>query len=352
MKNEDYIQQAITLAYRGAPAAYPNPLVGCVIVYNNEIVAQGYHKKFGSHHAEVNAIKALPERYKPADCTVYVTLEPCAHHGKTPPCADLIIAKGFKKVVVGALDPNPLVAGKGIEKMRAAGIDVITGVLESEVKHQNARFFTWHQQKSPYFILKWAQTADGFISRWPVPAEREQNWISGMESNRFVHELRASVMGILVGKNTVLADNPSLTVRHVKGKNPVRLVLDKNLETPRNLNVYNQEAPTIVLNAIHEEIENDYLRFVKLDFESGLLPSLNARLYELGIQSVLVEGGAILLESMLKKEHWNEAFVIENPALFFKNGIKAPQMALKMPQKQLGNDKIYHVLAANYTHLI
>ena len=338
------MQTAIQMAIKGIPAAYPNPLVGCIIVHEDKVVAEGYHQKFGSHHAEVNAIKALPQIYKPADCILYVTLEPCSHHGKTPPCADLIIAKGFKKVVIASGDPNPLVAGSGILKMRAAGIEVITGVLEKEARELNRRFYAFHEQKRPYFILKWAQTADGFISRWPVPTKREENWISGTNANKMVHELRAGVSAIMVGKNTVLSDNPNLTVRHVKGNNPIRLVVDKNLEIPRNLNVFNQEACTIVLNALHEEEENEFLRFVKLDFSTGVLTQLSSKLYDLGIQSVLVEGGAILLESMLKKEVWDEIVVIENPDLFFKTGIKAPELALNAPDILLGEDKIYRFL--------
>lgn len=343
MNHNEYMDQALQWAEKGFPRALPNPLVGCVIVYNGQVVATGYHQKFGGHHAEVNAIKVLPQIIEPSESTLYVTLEPCAHFGKTPPCTDLIIAKGFKKVVVGAQDPNPLVAGKGIAKLREAGIEVIVGVREQEVKAQNARFFTFHLKTRPYFILKWAQTADGFISRWPVPAKREDNWISCAESNRFVHELRASSTAVMVGKNTVLSDNPQLTVRHAKGKNPIRLIIDKNLEVPRNKHVFDQEAPTIVLNSLHEEEENEYLRFVKLDFDSGALPQLGIRLYELGIQSVVVEGGAILLESLIKKGLWDETIVIENPALKFKNGIRAPEIQLNSPLKKLGTDNFYRI---------
>lgn len=335
------MEAALRLAEKGFPKALPNPLVGSVIVHNHQVVATGFHQKYGSHHAEVNAIKAMPQGLNTADCTLYVTLEPCAHQGKTPPCADLIIAKGFKNVVVGSLDPNPLVAGKGIFKLKEAGIEVITGVLEDEVKKQNPRFFTYHEKKRPYFILKWAQTADGFISRWPVPSNRDENRISGPEANHFVHELRASNMAIMVGKNTVLSDNPQLTVRHTQGGNPVRVIVDKNLEVPRNMHVFDDSAPTIVLNALHDEVESEFLRFVKLDFSNSAILHLGTKLHELGIQSVLVEGGAILLESLLKKGLWDEVIVIENPDLRFKNGIKAPSFELKSPKKRLGKDNLY-----------
>ncbi len=341
MNDEIFSKKALEISLKGYPDAFPNPLVGCVIINHGEIVASGYHQKYGGHHAEVNAIKSLPERYNPAECVLYVTLEPCSHHGKTAPCADLIISKGFKKVVIASQDPNPLVAGKGIEKLKNAGIEVTSGVLEKEARELNKRFFTYHEKKRPYFILKWAQTADGFISRWPVPQNREDNWISSSESNQMVHELRAETMAIMVGKNTVLSDNPSLTVRHVKGKNPIRIILDKNLETPSNLNIYNQDAQTIILNSLREEEESEFLRYIKLDFSEGVLEEVSEKLYELGIQSVLVEGGAILLESLLKKDLWDEAIIIENPALFFKNGIKAPEMELKTLEKMLGGDKLF-----------
>jgi diaminohydroxyphosphoribosylaminopyrimidine deaminase/5-amino-6-(5-phosphoribosylamino)uracil reductase len=334
------MRQALDCAARGFPHALPNPLVGCVITHNGKVVATGYHQKYGGHHAEVNAIKALPEQFKPAECVLYVTLEPCCHHGKTPPCTDLIISKGFKKIVVGAADPNPKVAGQGIQKLRSAGIEVITGLLAEEVKRQNARFFTFHEQKRPYYILKWAQTADGFISRWPVPISRADNHISGPEANNYTHQLRAEVMAVMVGKNTALADNPYLTVRHVHGNNPIRLIVDKSLETPRHLNIYKPDAPTIILNALHQEEEGEFLRFVKVNFEGGFLTHINDTLYNLGIQSVLVEGGAILLESMLKKGLWDEVIRIENPQLFFKNGIKAPVFEGKGQPEWLGRDKI------------
>ncbi|MBL7917041.1 MAG: bifunctional diaminohydroxyphosphoribosylaminopyrimidine deaminase/5-amino-6-(5-phosphoribosylamino)uracil reductase RibD, partial [Bacteroidia bacterium] len=202
--NESFILRTLTLAQKGLGAVSPNPLVGCAIVKDGEIVAEGYHQKFGEAHAEVNAINNLPKDINPADCTLYVNLEPCSHQGKTPPCADLIISKGFKKVVIANMDTNPLVGGKGIEKLRTAGIEVITGVCEQEAKFLNRRFFTFHEKKRPYIILKWAQTADGFISKLPVPADRNKNLISGEASRKLVHQMRAEEDAILVGKNTVI----------------------------------------------------------------------------------------------------------------------------------------------------
>lgn len=343
MNHAFFMAEAISIAEQGRPAVYPNPLVGCVIVHQNTIVAKGYHKKFGDHHAEVNAIKSLPESIPTHECVVYVSLEPCSHYGKTPPCADLIISKGFKNVVIGTQDPNPVVGGKGIQKLRDAGIEIVVGVLESEIIKQNIRFFTFHQKQRPYYILKWAQTSDGFISKWPVPENRSENQISRHEANKLVHELRANNMAVMIGKNTALADNPLLTVRHIKGKNPIRIVIDKHLETPRNFHIYNQEAPTIILNTLHNEVENDLLRFVKLDFNESIFPQMNKALLELNIQSVLVEGGNILLQSLIKKNIWDEMIIIENPSLKFDTGIKAPEIELSLDFEHVGEDKMYRL---------
>ena len=338
-----YMLFALELAKKGSPLAFPNPLVGCVIVYKDEIVASGYHQKYGEAHAEVTAIMALPSELSTAECTLYVTLEPCSHHGKTPPCADLIIAKGFKKVVIAAGDPNPLVAGKGIKKMQEAGIEVITGVLEKEALELNKRFYTFHQKKRPYLILKWAQTEDGFISRMPLPENKAENHISREEANSFIHQLRAEVMGIFVGKNTVLYDNPRLTTRLVAGANPIRLFIDKNLEVPTHFAIYNNDAKTIVFNAIKEE-EQGHIRFIKLDFTKTILEQVCDKLYHLGIQTLLVEGGATLLNALIKQNLWDEVLIIENPDLSFTTGLKAPEFALKNSFSLLGDDKLFKTL--------
>ncbi|MEO6301675.1 MAG: bifunctional diaminohydroxyphosphoribosylaminopyrimidine deaminase/5-amino-6-(5-phosphoribosylamino)uracil reductase RibD, partial [Bacteroidia bacterium] len=307
------------------------------------VVASGYHQTYGQAHAEVNAINNLDTRFDPKDCTLYVTLEPCSHHGKTPPCADLIINKGFKTVVIACKDPNPLVAGKGINKLKQAGITVIEGVLEPEARGLNKRFFTFFEKGRPYFILKWAQTADGFISRTPLPVDMAENKISGPEAQKIVHELRASEMGIMVGKNTVLADNPSLTTRLVKGKNPVRIFIDRDLEVAQNFNIYSKEAKTIVFNGIKEgEMEN--IVFVKLNFEMNALQQIIDKLYELKIQSVLVEGGRRLLNDFIQQNIFDEILVFENPNLKFGQGIKAPQMNLIGHFDQVGADKLFKFL--------
>ena len=337
-----YIQRTLTLAKQGWPSVSPNPLVACVIVSEDKIVAEGFHKKYGEAHAEVNAINNLPLNINPKDCTLYVNLEPCSHQGKTPPCADLIISKGFKKVVICNLDPNPLVAGKGIQKLKTAGIEVITGVLEKEGAELNKRFFTFHTKHRPFFILKWAQTADGFISRWPLSENSAENKphqrIGNEEQQKMTHQMRAEESAIMVGKNTVLIDNPFLTTRIVKGKNPVRIFIDKNLEVPETFNIYNKESETIVINGIKQEVK-DNIRFIKINFQENVLKQIAQKLFELKIQSVLVEGGAVLLNSFIKEKLADEIFIFENQTLKFDNGIKAPDIAL--PKSKLKMNDFY-----------
>jgi diaminohydroxyphosphoribosylaminopyrimidine deaminase/5-amino-6-(5-phosphoribosylamino)uracil reductase len=315
--------QCFDLARKGWPLVAPNPMVGCVIVKNDIVVAQGYHEKFGSAHAEVNAIKNLPVNISPADCTLYVNLEPCSHHGKTPPCADLIISKGFKRVVISNSDPNPLVSGRGIQLLRNAGIEVITGILEKEGADLNKRFFTFHQKKRPYYILKWAQSADGFISRLPVPENRKDNMIGDEEQQKLSHMMRAGEMAIMVGKNTVLCDNPGLTTRLVEGKNPLRIVIDNRLEVPPTFSIYNSEAPTIIFNSLRNEEKNN-IKFIRLDFSDDVLDQVSDALYKMNIQSVIVEGGAFLLNEFIRKKLYDETRVFVNEKLLLGNGVKAP----------------------------
>lgn len=322
---KQFIQQALEIAAQGWPEVAPNPMVGCLIVKDGEIVAEGYHKKYGEAHAEVNAINSLSKEIKPVDCTLYVTLEPCSHFGKTPPCADLIIKRGFKKVVVCNLDPNPLVAGKGIGKLKNAGIEVITGVLEDDGRELNKRFFTFFEKKRPYYILKWAETADGFISKLPVPKNREQNIVGDREQQIQSHKLRANEMAIMVGKNTVLNDNPSLTTRLVKGKNPIRIFIDRNLEVPKSFNIYNSEAKAIVFNSVKELAENT-IAYFKIDFSSNLLSQISDKLYDLKIQSVIVEGGAFLLNDFISQKLYDEVIIYKNNNLKFGCGLIAPKI--------------------------
>ncbi|MBX3163970.1 MAG: bifunctional diaminohydroxyphosphoribosylaminopyrimidine deaminase/5-amino-6-(5-phosphoribosylamino)uracil reductase RibD [Bacteroidetes bacterium] len=336
------MQQALNLAKQGFPDVAPNPLVGCVIVKDDKIVAQGYHQKFGEAHAEVNAINNLPAQLSTANCQLYITLEPCSHFGKTPPCADLIISKGFKTVVIACKDPNPLVSGNGIKKLQQAGIEVITGVLEQEARELNKQFITYFEKKRPYISLKWAMTADGFISKNPVSKNREENVITGIEAQTYVHQMRAETMAIMVGKNTVLNDNPTLTTRLVKGKNPIRIFIDKNLEVSPHFNIYNAEAPTLVFNSQKDEMQNN-IRFIKLNFENHVLEQILETLYHLKIQSLLVEGGTTLLNSFINQNLWDEAFIFQNPKLNFGTGIKAPELLLGENFEKVGKDFLYRL---------
>lgn len=340
MKHDYYMQLALDLAILGWPAVAPNPMVGCVIVCNNVIVSSGYHKKYGDSHAEVNAINDLPENINPSDCIMYVTLEPCSHYGKTPPCADLIIKNGFKKIIICNLDPNPLVAGKGIEKIKNAGIEVLTGVLDQNGRNLNRRFFTFYEKKRPYIILKWAQTVDGFISRVPIPVNRIDNLITGNKAQTYSHNLRANEMAIMVGKNTVLNDNPKLTTRYVTGNNPLRLFIDKDLSVPKKFNIYDNSANTIVFNRLNETIEGN-INFVKLDFNENIITQIIEKLIDLKIQSLIVEGGAKLLTSFINAKLFDEILVFENPGLKFEKGIKSPEVNLKEKFELVGTDRLF-----------
>jgi diaminohydroxyphosphoribosylaminopyrimidine deaminase / 5-amino-6-(5-phosphoribosylamino)uracil reductase len=344
LKEEGFMRLALELARKGWPDVAPNPMVGCVIVKNGEVVSSGYHQRFGEAHAEVKAIQALAEGISPEDCELYVNLEPCSHHGKTPPCAELILEKGFKKVFIASGDPNPLVNGKGTALLRAAGSEVITGIIEAEARELNKRFYTFHEKKRPYITLKWAESADGFISRLPVPKNREDNLISGPEALAFAHRLRAEHMGVLVGKNTVLQDNPSLSTRLVKGKSPVKIVLDTRLEVPADFTIFTTGAETLVFNAIKDAQEGN-VRFIRFhpEQEEPLLQVLET-LYAAGIQSLLVEGGSSVLQSFIRRELFDRIYKIVNPDLVLKNGVKAPAFLMEGIQaKQLGSDLLYQV---------
>jgi diaminohydroxyphosphoribosylaminopyrimidine deaminase / 5-amino-6-(5-phosphoribosylamino)uracil reductase len=343
MDHEKFMHRCLELAAKGWPDVQPNPMVGCVIVKAGKIVAEGWHEKFGGPHAEVNAIKNLPKEVAPADCTLYVSLEPCRHHGKTGPCADHIIEKGFKKVVVACTDPNPLMAGSGVRKLLEAGIDVTTNILEKEARQQNKRFMTFFEKKRPYVTLKWALSHDGFISRYPVPSDRRQNLISGPEAQRLVHALRAETMAVLVGKNTVLADDPLLTTRLVKGRNPMRVFIDRNLEVPRTAAIYNGDAPTMVFNANVDD-HDGRPALIRIDFKGNVPDQVLHKLYQWNIQSVLVEGGTRLLNDFISQKLYDEAFVFQNPNLELGSGVKGPEFALPNTFELIGDDKLYHTV--------
>jgi diaminohydroxyphosphoribosylaminopyrimidine deaminase/5-amino-6-(5-phosphoribosylamino)uracil reductase len=318
------MHRALQLAEQGIGRVSPNPLVGCVIVKNDVIIAEGYHQLYGQAHAEVNAINQLPDDFDFSECTLFVNLEPCSHFGKTPPCCDLIIQKKFKRVVIANTDNNPLVAGNGIKKIKENNIEVVLGVLEKEATKLNKRFFTFHTKHRPYIILKWAETKDGYISKFPIPTNSKDNWISCDESKKIVHQWRSEEQAIMVGTNTVLNDNPQLTTRLVNGKNPTRIIIDKALKIPLASNVFENNADVIIFNLIKDELSN-HVRYIKLNENNFTIEEIFKKLADLKILSILVEGGTTLLQSIIDANLWDEARVfVGNKS--FENGIKAPQL--------------------------
>ena len=301
--------RCLQLAQLGAGYVAPNPMVGALLVYEEKVIAEGWHQRYGEAHAEVNCIRqAIENGYEHlfSKSTLYVSLEPCAHFGKTPPCADLVIKHRIPKVIIGCRDPFKEVDGKGIEKLIAAGIEVETGILEEQSTNLNKRFFTFHLQQRPYILLKWAQMADGKISS----GTDQRLLISNDYSNRLVHKWRSGEAAILIGTNTALLDNPSLTTRLWNGPSPIRLVLDMNLRLPSSLTVFNGEVQTIVLNSIKQK-ETAGVLYYRLNGEGSVINQIIQALYQLKIQSVIVEGGARLLQSFIEEGLWDEARIIE-----------------------------------------
>jgi len=333
------MQRCLQLAEKGLGNVAPNPMVGCVIVHPDYgIIGEGYHQTYGQAHAEVNAINNVKEKELLKESTLYVNLEPCSHFGKTPPCSDLIIEHKIKCVVIGCLDTNPLVAGKGIEKLRQAGIEVFTDVLKDECRALNKRFFTFHEKKRPYIILKWAQTKDGFISKLP-PFTREENWITNDGSKKLVHTWRAQEQSILVGTNTALLDNPALTVRLVKGKSPIRILIDKDLKVPVTNNIFSDEAETIVFTGKNQQTKNN-ISYHQIDFAKDITPQILDTLYNKKITSLIVEGGTHTLESFINKGIWDEARVFIGNK-YFQSGIQAPAISKENAvSKMIGNDEL------------
>ncbi|WET48791.1 bifunctional diaminohydroxyphosphoribosylaminopyrimidine deaminase/5-amino-6-(5-phosphoribosylamino)uracil reductase RibD [Chryseobacterium indologenes] len=319
MNNDElYIERCIELAQKALGNTYPNPLVGSVIVHNGKIIGEGYHHKAGENHAEINAINSVKNRNLIPESTIYVSLEPCAHYGKTPPCALKIKELGFKKVVIGAMDSHDKVNGNGKKIIQDAGIEATSGILEKECIELNKRFFTYHEKKRPYIILKWAESGDGFLDKDYKPTA-----ISNTLVNQFVHQLRADEHAILVGTQTALNDNPSLTVRNVEGNNPVRILLDFDLKVPNDSKIFNNESRTLVINSIKEETQ-DHIQFIKIK-RDDFLANLMEILYKEQIQSVIIEGGRFTLQQFIDAGLWDEAIVIKNGALRLKNGTKAPE---------------------------
>lgn len=351
MSDELYIQRCIHLAELGAEFVAPNPMVGAVLVFEDRIIGEGYHKKYGEAHAEVNCIASVrdADKHLIEKATLYVSLEPCAHFGKTPPCSDLIIKNKIPKVVIGSTDPFKQVDGKGIQKLQTAGVEVVTGILEEACIELNKRFFTFHTKQRPYIILKWAQTADKKIAS----NDNKRLIISNNYSNRLVHKWRAEEAGILIGTHTAPADDPLLTNRLWRGKNPVRLVIDKELKLPANLKIFNNEAPTIVFNHQKNTIEpgelNNQVYYYQVQENENIVKQISEACYKLNIQSILVEGGAKLLQSFIDEKLYDEIRVITNTDLYVKEGLDAPEFdgSQKVSRQVLKNDVIEIFLNVN-----
>jgi len=322
-EREKWMQRCIELAENGLGHVAPNPLVGAVLVHDGKIAGEGFHQQFGAAHAEVNAIHDAVSKNGEGilrESTLYVNLEPCTHFGKTPPCTDLIIQKKIPKVVIGCMDPNPAVNGTGIQKLTEAGVEVIHHVLEKSCRRLNRRFLTFHEKQRPYIILKYAQSIDGYIA--PLKITPEDKWISNEYSRMLVHKWRSEEQAIMVGMNTVKIDNPMLTTRDWRGKNPVRILLDRELKLDVLLNVYDSSASTLIYNGMKNETDNN-IEFVRIDLHEKVLPQIMHSLHNKNIQSVMVEGGAKLLQQFIDENLWDEARIFTG-STFLGNGTKSP----------------------------
>lgn len=337
---EKYMKHCLDLAVQGLGSVAPNPMVGCVIVSDGEIIGEGYHQKYGEAHAEVNAISSVKDKELLKKSILYVNLEPCSHFGKTPPCADLIIEHKIPNVVIGSIDSNVLVSGKGIKKLEEAGISVTVGVLEADCRKLNKRFFTYQEKKRPYVILKWAQTADGFID---VKRHEESTskpiQISNSDSKKLLHLWRSQEQAIMIGTNTALLDNPQLTVREVKGKNPLRITIDKWLRIPKHFYLFDKSTPTLVFTSSEEPSQTN-LDFVKIDFDQEIIPQVLNELYKRNIQSLIVEGGENILNNFIDANLWDSARVFISDKKLEK-GVSAPVLKKEPVVKEnISGDKL------------
>lgn len=324
--NPLFMERCLQLARKGEGSTKPNPLVGAVVVHNGRIIGEGFHRQYGEAHAEVNAIASVRDSSLLSASTLYVSLEPCAHHGKTPPCAELIITRKIPRVVVATGDPNPKVSGKGIAMMRESGIEVVVGMLEKEARELNRIFFVNQLCNRPYIILKWAQSSDGFMDYLRTPGDGNTPVIiSNTMTHTIVHKFRTQVQGIMVGTNTALLDNPQLTARKWFGEDPTRVVIDRQNKIPADASLFDGTVPTIVFttSAPPHTAKNNYIKYIEIDFSGDICKQISDRLYEEKIYSLLIEGGAQLLASFIEKNMWDEAYVeIAEKALH--SGVKAP----------------------------
>lgn len=321
------MQRALDLAQLSLGAVSPNPMVGCVIVHHNKIIGEGRHERYGAAHAEVNAVASVEDPLLLSESTVYVNLEPCSHFGKTPPCADMLAKHRVNKVVIANTDPNPLVSGKGIEKLKAAGIEVVTGILETQGRELNKRFFTFMEKKRPYLIVKWAETSDGFIAR----ENFDSKWISNEHSRKLVHKWRSEEDAVLVGTGTALHDNPALTVRDWAGRNPVRIVIDRFGKLPQTLALFDGSQQTICYTTHRDESAKN-LEVVKLP-ETDFITAMLDDLFKRNVQSVIIEGGATTLSQFIKERLWDEARIFTSPEQF-GSGIAAPKFTWNLMSRE------------------
>ncbi len=342
---KEYIQRCLQLAAQGREKTAPNPMVGAVIVHNGKIIGEGYHTASGFAHAEVEAINSVADLSLLKESTMYVSLEPCSHFGKTPPCAKLIIEKQIPRVVVGTLDPFPAVSGNGVRMLQEAGINVKVGILEQECRVLNKAFFCHLENKRPYIILKWAQTKDGFIDKVRVAGEKPHPTpISNDMTRSLVHKLRSEVQAILVGTTTAINDNPSLTVRFWSGNNPTRLLLDKSLRVPQDSVLFDGNVPTLVFT---EKVQTNKpnCEYIQIDFSKNVISEMIDELYDRCFQSLLVEGGCQLLQSFIDLDLWDEVQV-EVADICFGEGTAAPKFkATPDSVERIGTSEMYH-----YTH--
>lgn len=335
------MHRCIQLALNGLGNTYPNPLVGAVIVYDNKIIGEGWHKKAGEPHAEINAINQVKDKNLIPLSTIYVSLEPCSHFGKTPPCALKIKELNFKRVVIGATDPNLKVNGKGIQIIKEAGISVTQGVLEKECLALNKRFNTFHQKKRPYIILKWTQTLDAKLDNGKN--RKVPFFISNKYSLQKVHLQRSQEQSILIGTQTALTDNPTLSTRLVKGKNPLRVIIDRENKIPKNYNIYNTASPTIIFTEqISEEIEK--VKYIKIDFKNKVIDQIINYLYSIEIQSVIIEGGSFTLSKFIEKNLWDEAQIYQSEIIIGGEGTQAPQIKGKIVHQENIDENKFFIL--------
>jgi len=335
---EKYIKRCIELARNGFGTTYPNPMVGSVIVYEDKIIGEGWHKKAGEPHAEVNAVRSVKDKSLLKKATIYVSLEPCSHFGKTPPCCDLIIANEIPNVVVGTVDPNEKVAGNGIKKLIAAGINVTVGVLEKECYELNKRFFTFHNKKRPYIILKWAESQDGFLApEKEINSERKPIWITNQYSRQLVHKWRSEEQAIFVGTQTIIDDNPKLNTRDWAGNNPVRVILDQNNRISKDSFVFDDSVKTIVFTKSETNSNKENTNFEIIDFNKNIIQQILDVLYQNQIQSIIIEGGLKTLQSFIDENVWDEARVFIGKTSFEK-GTKAPIILKKNADKTFIQD--------------